>query len=202
MLIRSKKSSFAAKCEDVGKGELSVRKQDLHNEGTGIDTYPQVNMKVEEIITRQNRRPCSSIAFPSLKHSDYEPFHKNENKCNAYLSSSCDAGTTCKMTVGGEQSADGTAPTTASSVLLECYESPLPWRSRSRSLSSVSSVSLSSVFSMDYTIHDPDYFGRCDVGPAGTDSFKCWNIQSLLVDVLGEVLLSFKKRSAEAVSGR
>jgi len=210
MLIRSKKSCFASKInEEEGKEEQVLRKQhsSVTQRRAARCTSQQLN-KDRDSFSKQHRRPCISIAFPTLKCDCKEDstecqYHQGEKKYYPHLSSSYDTATTCKLTVGGEESADGTVPTTATTANAaeDYYEPPLPWRSRSRSLSSVSSVSLSSVFSMDYTLDNLDkdgvYFDRRHRRHTYRASHQadCWNIHSLLKDVWSELCVSFHRRS-------
>jgi hypothetical protein len=186
MLIRSKKSCFAMKFDEEGRAQPEVRK----NNGEKVGARSSAAQQLVDVPAKHHRRPCTTIAFSTLKWTEYEQLSNVENK---YIPHNMPYdNTTCKLTVGGEQSADGTAPTAASTAIVE-YDSPLiPWRARSRSLSSVSSVSLPSVFSMDDDAEDQDDFDRFHRGSRTGD---CWNVGALLTDLLGELLLSFNKRA-------
>jgi|NOAtaT_6_FD_contig_81_2104252_length_1142_multi_3_in_0_out_0_1 hypothetical protein len=188
MLVRSKKSCYAIKCEEGGRAQANVGK----NGDKQLGLSPSADQKLSESGAKQHRRPCTSIAFSTLKWSEYEQLYYAENKCNL-INLSHDA---CKMTIGGEHSADGTDPTAASTAIVEwSHDSPLPWRSRSRSLSSVSSVSLPSVFSMDDDGEDQDDVDRF---PRESRTRECWNVGNLLTDLLSEVFVSFRRRSLPA----
>jgi hypothetical protein len=184
MLVRSKKSCYAGKGEEGVKAQPNVGK----NSDKQVGVSGTADQQLGETTVKQHRRPCSSIAFSTLKWSEYEQLHNADTKYNSF-NVTYDA---CKVTTGGEQSADGTDPTTASTAIVEySHDSPLPWRSRSRSLSSVSSVSLPSVFSAGDDLEDQDDYDRF---PRDRRTRECWDVGNLLTDLLSELFVSLRRR--------